>query len=251
VHTPEFAFERNIANVRRAIADLHTGYPVAVDNDYAIWRAFNNRYWPAHYFIDAQGRIRHHHFGEGNYKTSERVIRDLLTEAGQTVTPALARVEASGAGMALDTANVRSPETYIGYERAENFVSPGGVAEERTRTYAPGAPRFNEWGISGEWTVGPEFARLDAPDGGITYRFHACDLHLVLGPGADGRPVRFRLTLDGAPPGPSHGVDADGNGVITGQRLYQLLRQDGAVGDRTFEIRFLDPGVQAYAFTFG
>ncbi len=253
VHTPEFAFERSLANVRRAVADLRIGYPVAVDSDYAIWRAFSNRYWPAHYFIDAQGRIRHHKFGEGDYEASERVIRDLLAEAGRTVAPALARVEARGAEMESDAADVRSPETYIGYERAENFVSPGGFAEEQARVYAPGAPRLNEWSLIGTWTVGAESARLESAGGVIAYRFHARDLHLVLGPGPDGRPVRFRVTLDGAPPGDSHGVDADaeGNGVVTGQRLYQLLRQGGAIGDRTFEIRFLDPGVQAYAFTFG
>lgn len=253
VHTPEFAFERSLANVRRAVADLRIGYPVAVDSDYAIWRAFSNRYWPAHYFIDAQGRIRHHKFGEGDYEASERAIRDLLAEAGRTVAPALARVKARGAEMESDAADVRSPETYIGYERAENFVSPGGFAEEHAKVYAPGAPRLNEWGLMGTWTVGAESARLESAGGVIAYRFHARDLHLVLGPGPDGRPVRFRVTLDGAPPGDSHGVDADaeGNGVVTGQRLYQLLRQGGAIGDRTFEIRFLDPGVQAYAFTFG
>ena len=253
VHTPEFAFERSLANVRRAVADLRISYPVAVDSDYAIWRAFSNRYWPAHYFIDAQGRIRHHKFGEGDYEASERAIRDLLAEAGRTLAPALARVEARGAEMESDAADVRSPETYIGYERAENFVSPGGFVEEQARVYAPGAPRLNEWSLVGTWTVGAESARLESADGAIAYRFHARDLHLVLGPGPDGRPVRFRVTLDGAPPGDSHGVDADaeGNGVVTGQRLYQLLRQGGAIGDRTFEIRFLDPGVQAYAFTFG
>lgn len=254
VHTPEFAFEKRIANVKQAVADLKITYPVAIDNDFAIWRAFNNRYWPAHYFIDAQGRIRHHHFGEGGYDKSEQVIRQLLAETGKSDLDAGAlKVSASGAEMASNEKDVRSPETYLGYERAENFVSPGGAAEDVAKDYQSGAPRLNEWGLSGRWTIGKEHAGLDAPDGGVTYRFHARDLHLVLGPGASGKPVRFRVTLDGAPPGADHGgdIDADGNGVATGQRLYQLVRQKGAIRDRTFEIRFLDPGVQVYAFTFG
>ncbi|HEY4254158.1 MAG TPA: cytochrome c biogenesis protein DipZ [Roseomonas sp.] len=254
VHTPEFAFERNADNVRRAAAGLGITYPVAIDNDYGIWRAFANRYWPAHYFIDAQGHIRHHHFGEGGYAESERVIQALLAEAnGRPAPTGLVTVTAAGAEAASDEGNVRSPETYIGYERAENFVSPGGAAENQPRNYTAGTPRLNEWGLSGDWTVGAEHAQLDAADGGITYRFHARDLHLVLGPAADGRPVRFRVTIDGQPPGENHGTDTDaeGNGVVDGQRLYQLLRQTGAIGDRTFEIRFLDPGVQAFAFTFG
>ena len=254
VHTPEFAFEKRLGNVEKAIADLGIVYPVAVDNDYGIWRAFNNRYWPAHYFIDGAGRIRHHHFGEGAYDQSERVIQQLLAEAGGTgVSAGLVSVNASGAQAAADMDNVRSPETYVGYERAENFVSPGGAIPDAPHLYAAGMPRLNEWGLTGDWTIGSEHAALNAADGGIVYRFHARDLHLVLGPGAGDEPVRFRVTIDGAPPGASRGVDvdADGQGVVTMQRLYQLVRQDGAVADRTFEIRFLDPGVQAYAFTFG
>jgi len=227
---------------------------VAIDNNYAIWQAFNNQYWPAHYFIDAEGRIRHHHFGEGDYAGSERVIRQLLAEAGRTSLPAgLVSVKATGAQAAPDMGDVQSPETYIGYDRAENFVSPGGAVQNAGHVYAAGTPRLNEWGLSGDWTVGGEHAVLNAKDGGIVYRFHARDLHLVLGPGADGKPVRFRVTIDGAAPGDSHGadIDADGQGTVTGQRLYQLVRQSGAITDRTFEIQFLDPGVQAYAFTFG
>lgn len=254
VHTPEFAFERAAANVRTAVGDLKIPYPVAIDNDYAIWRAFRNEYWPAHYFIDAEGRIRHHHFGEGSYAQSERVIQQLLAEAGRrNVASGVVEVKASGAEAASDTRNVLSPETYIGLDRADNFVSPGGFAPDQAKDYAAGDPRLNEWGLVGRWTVGGENASLAAPDGAIVYRFHARDLHLVLGPGGDGKLVRFRVTLDGAPPGEAHGtdVDAQGEGVVTGQRLYQLIRQTGAVGDRTFEIRFLDPGVAAYAFTFG
>ncbi|MCO5092976.1 cytochrome c biogenesis protein DipZ [Bosea sp. (in: a-proteobacteria)] len=254
VHTPEFAFEKRIDNVKQAAAGLKIGYPLAIDNDYAIWRAFANRYWPAHYFIDAQGRIRHHHFGEGGYEQSEKVIQQLLAEAGRKdVATGTVSVTASGAEMASDEADVRSPETYLGYERAENFVSPGGAVEDASQRYEPGMPRLNEWGLSGQWTIGKEHAALDAADGAIAYRFHARDLHLVLGPGAEGAPIRFRVTIDGAAPGPDHGVDidADGNGTVTGQRLYQLIRQGGPVKDRSFEIRFLDAGAQAYAFTFG
>jgi cytochrome c biogenesis protein CcdA/thiol-disulfide isomerase/thioredoxin len=254
VHTPEFAFEKDITNVRNAVAELKIGYPVAVDSNYAIWRAFYNRYWPAHYFIDGQGRIRHHHFGEGDYAESEHVIQQLLAEAGAgDVSAGLVSVEAAGAEAAADMDNIRSPETYVGYERSENFISPGGVVENARHVYAAPTPRLNEWALAGDWTVDKEHAALNEPGGKIVYRFHARDLHLVLGPAPDGRPVRFRVTIDGAAPGTSHGVDidADGQGVVNGQRLYQLIRQSGAIADRTFEIEFLDPGAQAYAFTFG
>ncbi len=254
VHTPEFAFEKNIGNVRKAMADLGVSYPVAIDNNYAIWRAFNNRYWPAHYFIDAEGRIRHHHFGEGDYDGSERVIQRLLAEAtGKTMPADLVSVSATGAMAAPDNVDVRSPETYIGYNRAKNFISPGGAVNDAPHVYKPGSPKLNEWSLFGDWTVGGEHAVLNDASGGIVYRFHARDLHLVLGPSANGKPVRFRVTIGGAAPGDSHGADTDANGEgrVTDQRLYQLLRQNGPVKDRTFEIRFLDPGVQAYAFTFG
>ncbi|MGC1576574.1 MAG: cytochrome c biogenesis protein DipZ [Beijerinckiaceae bacterium] len=254
VHAPEFAFEKNIGNVKKAVSDLKIDYPVAIDNDYAIWKAFNNDYWPAHYFIDAEGRIRHHHFGEGDYEESEKVIQQLLAEAGKTNMPtALVAVNASGVAAAADMNNVGSPETYIGYDRAENFVSPGDAVRDAPHVYSAGTPRLNEWGLSGDWTIGAEHAVLNEKGGGIVYRFHARDLHVVLGPASEGGAIRYRVTIDGVAPGDSHGadVDADGQGVVTGQRLYQLVRQNGEIGDRTFEIRFLDPGVQAYAFTFG
>jgi len=253
VHAPEFAFEKDPANVKKAVADLGVTYPVPLDNDYKIWRAFNNHYWPAHYFIDASGRIRHHHFGEGDYDGSERVIRQLLTEAGQTdLPPADSGVSATGAKAAPDLADVQSPETYVGFERAEGFTSPGGAVENAAHLYEPGKPGLNQWGLTGDWTVGSERAVLNKKDGGIVYRFHARDLHLVLGPAGEA-PVHFRVTIDGQAPKDSHGadIDADGNGVITGQRLYQLVRQNGPVADHLFEIRFADPGAQAYAFTFG
>ncbi|MBR8401195.1 cytochrome c biogenesis protein DipZ [Burkholderia cenocepacia] len=258
VHAPEFAFERDIGNVKKAVHDLGIDYPVAIDNGYSIWRAFNNEYWPAHYFIDAQGRVRHHHFGEGEYVQSERAIQSLLAEAGHpdalNVPLGLAGAPAKGALAAADSADVRSPETYVGYARAESFASPGGVVRDAEHRYdAPAQPDLNGWGLAGTWSVGAERAALAAPDGRIVYRFHARDLHLVLGPGANGRPVRFRVTLDGTAPGAAHGadVDAQGYGTVTGQRLYQLVRQPGAIADRTFAIEFLDPGVDAYAFTFG
>ncbi|MGB3274209.1 MAG: redoxin family protein, partial [Xanthobacteraceae bacterium] len=255
VHTPEFAFEKNLDNVRKAVADLGIAYPVAIDNSYAVWRAFDNRYWPAHYFIDAQGRIRHHHFGEGSYDISERVIQQLLSEAhGAAMAGSLVSVDASGAQAASTFADVLSPETYLGYERAENFVSPGGLVRDVAHVYAaPGMPKLNEWGLAGDWTVHDEHAALDGGEGAIVFRFHARDLHLVLGPAADGAPVRFRVTIDGRAPGADHGVDtdADGQGTVTAERLYQLVRQKGEVAEHTFEIRFLAPGVRAYAFTFG
>jgi cytochrome c biogenesis protein CcdA/thiol-disulfide isomerase/thioredoxin len=253
VHAPEFAFEKDPANVKKAIADLGVTYPVALDNDYKIWRAFNNHYWPAHYFIDASGQIRHHHFGEGDYEGSEKVIRQLLAEAGHSGLPDEAvAVKAAGVQAAPDLADTQSPETYVGFERAESFASPGGVVENAAHAYEPGKPSLNQWGLAGDWTVSAEMAVLNKKDGGIVYRFHARDLHLVLGPTGN-QPVHFRVTIDGAAPKDSHGadVDADGNGTITGQRLYQLIRQSGPVADHTFEIRFADPGAQAYAFTFG
>ena len=254
VHSPEFAFEKSVDNVRNAVSDLQIDYPVAIDNNFAVWRAFDNQYWPAHYFIDAQGRIRHHHFGEGEYDGSERVIQQLLAEAGSNQLPGgLVSVNASGAQAAADMNAVQSPETYIGYSRSRNFISAGGAIRDISHAYSLATPRLNEWGLSGNWTIGGENASLNEGGGSIVYKFHARDLHLVLGPAPDGKPVRFRVTIDGARPGDNHGadVDADGQGVVTGQRLYQLIRQSGPITDRTFEIEFLDPGVQAYAFTFG
>jgi hypothetical protein len=253
VHTPEFAFERNVDNIRAAVEKLKITYPVAVDNNYEIWRAFDNQYWPAHYFIDAQGRIRFHHFGEGEYAESERVIQELLAETGKTASTDLVSVSASGAEAASDLHAVKSPETYIGFGRIENFVSPGGVVAGTAHVYSAGVPQLNQWALTGNWTIGSENARLNEPGGSIVYRFHARDLHLVLGPGKSGEPIRFRVTIDGAAPGNDHGtdVDAGGRGVVNGERLYQLIRQTGEIRDRVFEIQFLDPGVQAYAFTFG
>jgi cytochrome c biogenesis protein CcdA/thiol-disulfide isomerase/thioredoxin len=255
VHAPEFAFERNVDNVKKAIHDLGIDYPVAIDNNYAIWRSLNNQYWPAHYFADAQGHIRYHHFGEGDYAESEQVIQQLLAEAGhKDVANNLIDAHAQGVQMAADDADVRSPETYIGFQRAENFASAGGVKADTSHAYtAPAKPSLNQWGLAGTWMVDGEHATLDSSPGRIVYRFHARDLHLVLGPGKDGKPVHFRVSVDGAAPGASHGTDTaeDGSGVVTEQRLYQLVRQSGEVGDHTFSIEFMDPGVQAFAFTFG
>jgi thiol-disulfide isomerase/thioredoxin len=254
VHAPEFAFERNVDNVKNAIATLKIGYPVAIDNEYKIWRAFENEYWPAHYFIDANGKVRHHHFGEGGYAESERVIQKLLVEAGNKNVPMdIAMVNASGAEAASNKSDVDSPETYIGYNRGDHFVSPGGMVQDESHAYAAGEPQLNEWSLVGKWTIGEERAQLDEKDGSIVYRFHARDLHLVLGPSVEGSKIRFRITIDGKAPGEAHGMDADaeGNGVVTTQRLYQLIRAPEPIADHTFEIRFLDPGVQAYAFTFG
>jgi thiol-disulfide isomerase/thioredoxin len=254
VHAPEFPFEKNIDNVKQAVAKLKIDYPVAIDNDYAIWRAFNNEYWPADYFIDAEGRIRHHFFGEGDYAESEKVIKQLLAEAGKGNLPAgVVSVSATGAEAASDETDVESPETYIGFARSENFASPGGAVGDAPHVYSPGELKLNDWGLSGDWTVRGQYATLNKTDGAISFRFHARDLHLVLGAGADGKPVRFRVTIDGAPPGESHGADvsAEGEGVVTDTRLYQLVRQTGSITDRTFTIQFLDPSVQAYAFTFG
>jgi cytochrome c biogenesis protein CcdA/thiol-disulfide isomerase/thioredoxin len=256
VHAPEFAFEKDPSNVRRAVADLKISYPVALDNDYAIWQAFNNQYWPAHYFIDATGHIRAHHFGEGNYDESEQTIRTLLTEAGQSdlPPPGLGGAKAVGVQAPPDEAHDQSPETYVGYRRAENFASPGGFAQDQAHGYsAPAALKLNQWALGGSWNVDPEKAVLGASGGKIEFRFYARDLHLVLGPGSGGKPVRFRVTLDGAAPAANHGADTDssGAGIIDGQRLYQLIRQSGDVGEHVFAIEFLDPGVQAYSFTFG
>jgi thiol-disulfide isomerase/thioredoxin len=254
VHTPEFAFERKIENVRQAVSDLKIGYPVAIDNEYKIWRAFDNKYWPAHYFIDANGHVRYHHFGEGEYDESERVIQQLLVEAGNGNVPdGLVSVNASGVEAAPSANEDKSPETYLGYDRERGFVPRGGIVHDESYLYEITTPQLNQWSLSGNWTIKSEDATLNKEGGRIIYRFNARDLHLVLGPGADGRPIRFRVTLDSEAPGADHGTDADANGqgIVNEQRLYQLVRQNGAVSDRTFEIEFLDPGVQAYAFTFG
>ncbi|XFC37532.1 cytochrome c biogenesis protein DipZ [Stenotrophomonas indicatrix] len=258
VHTPEFAFERDPRNVMKAVQQLKVQYPVALDNQYAIWRAFNNRYWPAHYFIDAQGNIRGHQFGEGNYAHSEQVIRRLLVEAGQTDLPPPADPAAAdlqGVATQADMGNLRSPETYLGHARAEQFASPGGQRADAAFGYTlPSTLALNQWGLSGQWRVNDEAAQLQQAGGRIAFQFHARDLHLVLAPGEDGTPVRFRVLLDGKPlPAADAGADvaADGTGTVNEHRLYQLIRQRGTIGPHRFEIEFLDAGVQAYAFTFG
>jgi thiol-disulfide isomerase/thioredoxin len=255
VHSPEFAFEKNLDNVRRAVKALQVNYPVAVDSEHTIWRAFRNQYWPALYFIDAQGRMRHHYFGEGGYEQSEMVIQQLLAEAGaEGVSREAASVDGRGLEAAPDWKSLKSPENYLSYARGENFSSPGGAALDRPRVYeVPDRLRLNGWALSGDWTVRNDAALLNKPNGRIAYRFHARDVHLVMGPAAPGTSVRFRVLIDGQAPGAAHGGDVDdqGNGTVSEQRLYQLIRQPGPITDRLFEIEFLSPGVEAFAFTFG
>jgi thiol-disulfide isomerase/thioredoxin len=255
VHTPEFAFEKDPANIAKAVTDLKITYPVAIDSDYAIWKAFNNQYWPAHYFIDAKGEIRYHHFGEGKYDESEEVIQQLLKEKNSSLNASgFVQVNPSGSEAAPDFSNVASPETYVGYDRAQNYASPQTIKQGKPQLYtAPARLTVNQWGLVGSWSVSGEHAQLVAAPGKVIFRFHARDLHFVLGPGKNGQPIRFRVRIDGTPPGEDHGGDADanGDGVVKEYRLYQMVRQKGKVEDRTFEIEFLDPGVQAFAFTFG
>jgi hypothetical protein len=255
VHTPEFPFERDVENVRRAARDLNVEYPIALDSDYAIWTAFANRYWPAVYISDAQGRIRHHQFGEGGYEECERIVQRLLREIGRdTIPDDLVEVADDGFEAQADWANLKSPETYLGYRLSRSFASPGGAEPNEARTYvAPDRLRLNDWSLSGEWTVGDRASMLNRAGGQIAYRFHARDIHLVMGPAGRDASVPFRVLIDGAPPGDDRGLDVDehGHGTVAEQRLYQLVRQRGPIVDRTFEITFLEPGVEAYAFTFG
>jgi thiol-disulfide isomerase/thioredoxin len=255
VHSPEFGFEKNVDNIRRAAKDMRVEYPIAIDSDFAIWRALNNEYWPALYIVDAQGRIRHHQFGEGGYEQSEKIIQQLLTEAGNAgIGHDLVSVVARGAEVAADWDNLRSPENYVGYGRAENFASPGGAVRDKPHVYAaPARLKLNAFALSGDWTVGKQATALTKPNGRIAYRFHARDLHLVMGPAVPGSSVRFRVLIDGRPPGAAHGIDVDeqGNGTVTEQRLHQLIRQAPPIVDRQFEIEFLDSGVEVFAFTFG
>ena len=253
VHTPEFAFEKDLNNVRKAVKDFDITYPVAIDNDYAIWRAFRNNYWPAHYIADAGGRVRYHHFGESGAARTEAAVRTLLTEAGRQPGMGMARAKASGASIAADFRNIGTGETYLGYSRGANFASPGGFKRGSLATYAaPPSLALGQWAYAGRWTVREQVGELDAAGGSISIRFKARDLHLVLG-SPDGRPIRFRVTLDGKAPGPDHGMDIDAAGIgqVTDHRLYQLVRQKGGAAERSFTITFLDPGAQAYAFTFG
>ena len=255
VHTPEFPFEHDIDNVRRAASELKVDYPVAVDNDYAVWRGFNNQYWPALYLLDARGKVRYTQFGEGKYAESERMIQQLLTEAGARDVPrTVAPAEGRGIEAAADWAELRSAENYVGYERSEGFASPGGALPGGRRVYMlPRQLHLNQWALDGDWRIQKGSIALDAPNGRIAYCFHGRDLHLVMGPPAGTRGTRFRVTLDGEPPRGSHGVDVDeqGNGLASEQRLYQLIRQPAPIVDRVFQIEYLDPGVEAFSFTFG
>jgi thioredoxin family protein/redoxin len=254
VQTPEFEFEGDLDNVNRAIKEMNVRYPVAVDNDYAVWRAFDNHYWPALYFIDTQGRIRHHHYGEGEYEASELVLQMLLREAGVDVEQGLVRLEPEGVEESADWASLGSPESYLGYERSVGFASPGGaVPDERHRYSAPARLLRNEWALSGDWTIGRVPTLLEEAGGSISYRFRARDVHLVMGPPSGHQPVRIRVRLDGEAPGGAHGVDVDegGDGTADYQRMYQLIRQGSPIDDRLFEIEVLDAGLEAFVFTFG
>lgn len=254
VHAPEFGFEKNPANVKNAVSELNVAYPIPIDSDHSIWEAFHNEYWPADYFIDAKGRIRYHHFGEGEYDKSERVIQTLLRENGATgLDERLVRITADGAE-APPSADVRSPETYVGYARAENFASPERLARDSRRIYSPPVrPSLNQWGLGGSWNIDGEIGTLESAPGRIVFQFHSRDFHMVLGPAKNGTPVRFKIKLNGAAHGDNHGVDcvADGSGEVREPRMYQLIRQKGPIKDVTFEIEFLDPGVGVFSFTFG
>lgn len=255
IHAPEFEFEKNIANIRWALNDMKIDYPVAVDHNHTIWRAFKNQAWPALYLIDAQGRVRHHFLGEGAYEQSEMIIQALLREAGASgVSREPVKVDARGHDAAADWTNLKSPENYVGFERAESFASPGGISRNKPRIYERSTRlSLNEWALSGDWTVRNDAAALNKPGGSITYRFHARDLHLVMGPAAHGSSVKFRVLIDGQPPGEARGVDVDGEGYgkVAEQRMYTLIRQIGPIADRQFEIEFFDPGAEVFAFTFG
>jgi thiol-disulfide isomerase/thioredoxin len=255
VHTPEFGFEHDLDNLRRAVKELRIDYPVAIDNDYGIWSAFANHYWPALYFVDAQGQIRHHRFGEGNYEESEMILQQLLREAGSgSIGQDLVSVDARGVEVAADWDSLRSPENYLGSERTQNFaLFPGAVLDTRHVYAAPPRLALNHWALAGDWTVQRQATVLNQAGGRILYRFQARDLHLVMGPAAPGTAVRFQVRIDGQPPGAAHGTDVDdqGDGTVTEPRLYQLIRQPGPITERTIEATFLDPGVHAYAFTFG
>lgn len=255
VHAPEFSFEKEPGNVGVAVQSMKIDYPVVVDNDHAIWRAFSNQYWPALYFVDSKGSIRHHHFGEGSYEQLEMVIQALLAEAGNAeASRGIVSVNSQGLEVAADWGNLKSPENYLGSDRTQNFASPGKAVLNGPRNYKfPARLRTNDWALSGEWTIRQESVVLNQPKGRIAYRFHARDLHLVMGPATPGTSVKFRVLIDGQPPGAANGTDvkADGYGTVTDQRLYQLIRQPTPIGDRQFEIEFFGSGVEAFAFTFG
>ncbi len=255
VHTPEFKFEHDLDNVRWAVQARKIDYPVAVDNDYEVWQAFANNYWPALYFVDTEGRIRHHRFGEGDYERSEMVIRQLLVEAGVKDLPAgLSPIEAHGDEVQADWENLGSPESYLGYEQESGFDAPGGIAHNEAHTYsAPSRLSLNRWSLTGSWTVRSDASALNGPSGRVVFQFHARDVNLVMGPAKKSATVRFRVLLDGESAGPAHGadVDANGSGTVTQQRMYQLIRQPGPIRDRRFEIEFHDTDAEAFCFTFG
>ena len=255
VHTPEFPFEKDTENVRVAAIDMEVDYPIALDPDYSVWDAFANMYWPALYIADGEGRIRHHQFGEGGYADCERIIQQLLAESGHQGTgDDLVTVASDGFEAQADWEHLGSPETYLGYRSGQNFASPGGAELDRPHAYGvPESLRLNQWALFGEWTVEPGASVLSGTDGGITFRFHARDVNLVLRSRTLGKSVPFRVLVDGAPPGADHGldVDEDGHGTLVRPRLYQLVRRRGSIAERTFEVRFLAPGAEAYVFTFG
>ena len=255
VHTPEFSFEHDHGNIETALRQMNVTWPIAIDDDYEVWRAFANHYWPALYFIDAQGRIRHHHFGEGEYESSELAIQQLLTEAGVSgVEPGFVAPHAQGAEVQADWDHLGSSETYLGYAQATGFASAEGLVPDVQQVYArPESVAGNRWALTGEWTVTSEASTSDTPGGRIAYRFTARDVNLVMGPQTPGSPLRFRVTLDGDAPDDANGVDvqADGSGALIEQRMYQLIRQPGPIVDRLFEVEFLDAGAQAVCFTFG
>ena len=254
VHTPEFPFERDVDNVRWAAENMDVKYPIAVDSSYAVWDAFSNHYWPAVYVADAEGRIRHHQYGEGGYEECERVVQRLLRDAGGDDIDDLVTVSPAGFEVQPDWANLGTPETYLGYDQAQNFASPGGAKLDQARTYdAPGSLRLNQWALAGDWGIGRRAAVSDAAGASIAFRFQARDVHLVMGPRARGASGPFRVSLDGQPPGDAHGldVDAEGRGTVAQQRLYQLIRKHGAIAESTIEIAFPSGGVEAYSFTFG
>jgi thiol-disulfide isomerase/thioredoxin len=254
VHAPEFGFEREPANVKTAVSDLKVTYPIPIDSNHSIWTSFHNEYWPADYVVDAKGRIRYHHFGEGEYEKSERVIQELLKEAGATgLDQSTVHITTEGPE-APPSNDVRSPETYVGYARAEDFASPERMARDSHRIYSPPAkPELNQWGLGGSWNIAAERATLDSAPGKIVFRFHSRDVHMVVGPSKNGKPVRFRVKVNGVAPGDDHGSDsaADGTSEVRQPRMYQLIRQKGPIKDATFEIEFVDPGVDAFSFTFG
>jgi thiol-disulfide isomerase/thioredoxin len=254
-HSPEFPFEHDLEKIRSALGGMGVDYPIAVDNDFAVWRAFDNAYWPALYFVDARGRIRHHHFGEEDYQRSEWVIQQLLAEAGRDdIDQDLVSVAPDGVYLAANWNTLGSPETYVGYARTTGFTSPGGLAPDRSRVYVePLRLKLNQWALAGDWTVEEQITTLNEPGGRITHRFHGRDLNLVLGARADSGPVRFVVRIDGKPPNGARGLDVDegGHGAVGEERLYQLIRQHGPITERTFEMTFSDTGAQAYVFTFG